>query len=543
MSRAALAGLAGSRLAAAAAVGITCIVTVILVVPMLASANWLPELWSRGWLLLCSAATARTVVLSIAVSVGCVVAGFSLSTRLNAVMPHSVLGRLLPILMLPALAGTTATSFLAKMIFVANPELLRVVADRPQWATMTVYIAALVWQYLPLCTYMFWLRHLSVAPRLRTFARSSSLTAAEAARDILWPSARNLAIVLALLISLSAAQDHAIGYHLLRASVGSGTALTSHALLELYQLLQAPAPGTATDVVLANSLLLAPLFLLTSGIAVVLTLASQRLILSVAPNIARRTNWAGRHRLLPIGWLAIVIVLAPIVLSFTFVPPQMHRDMTPVIGAAGLTLLGSLGTVALALFLGIALRLLLPRSLETLNGRTLWIAIALVALKSVPALAIALTLYSLMWRALSFGTPTMFTIWFTAHAFLHMPFLALFVLWIHHRLTAREIEFQTLAGATAVELLWHSFIASFKRDYILVAIFAWSFVWNESIINRLMSDRMPSLAASLSPLIGTRPDYHTGMLVVLLSLLVVTGALPLWSYITSRLGSIDGRVA
>jgi len=529
--------------AASSAVLIIGVAGLALILPMLASASLLPDLWNRGWLLFGSSAAGRTVVLSVGVSVGCVVAGFWLSIRLHAVAPRSILGRLLPILMLPALAGTTATSFLLKMTLVANPGILRVVADRPQWGTLTIYGASLAWQYLPLCIYMFWLRNLAVAPSVRTFAQSSSLTFAEAIRDILWPSARNLAIVLALLISLSAGQDHAIGYHLLRASTGSDTAMISHALLELYQLLQAPAPKAAADVILANSLLLAPLLLAMSGLSVALTLASQHMLIRAAPRVPRRTHGLANTRPALTGWLAVLIVLTPILWSLVSVPPQLHRDITPMMGAAAFTVIGSVGAFALAVLLGAALRLLLPRSLETLNGRALWVVIALVALKSIPALAIALMLYALLWPALSFGTPILFGVWLVAHAFVHLPFLALFVLWIHHRLTAREIEYQTLAGASTLELLRHSFLASFGLDYVLVAIFAWSFVWNESVINRLLSDRMPSLSASLAPLIGTRPDYHTGMLVVLLSLLVVTAAIPLWSFITSRLDPEGRRTA
>jgi hypothetical protein len=79
------------------------------------------------------------------------------------------------------------------------------------------------------------------------------------------------------------------------------------------------------------------------------------------------------------------------------------------------------------------------------------------------------------------------------------------------------------------------FILPFRIDYLLTFIIAFSLIWNESLVNNILSDIIPSFVTELNKAItGRAANYATGMSYLLVSISLALISVFLWNLIVTK---------
>jgi ABC-type tungstate transport system substrate-binding protein len=199
--------------------------------------------------------------------------------------------------------------------------------------------------------------------------------------------------------------------------------------------------------------------------------------------------------------------------------------------AAAAAVLASVISVSLA----VAARVTAPRLLRRFDGRSLWVFVLLFLLLAVPAICVGLCGYE--WTSLLSrnSAPQQVGVWLVGQTVLTQPLLVGFLLWTHFQVETRELEFQQASGLSLRELAGFSFMKRFRLQYLLVVVFAFSFVWNEDTLNRVLSDTIPSMTDRL----GSRVTGRGASSAEATSLVLFSAALSLlmiivWNSLLSR---------
>jgi len=92
-----------------------------------------------------------------------------------------------------------------------------------------------------------------------------------------------------------------------------------------------------------------------------------------------------------------------------------------------------------------------------------------------------------------------------------------------------------LHGLSKWEIAKTSFLQRFKAEYLLLFILAFSFIWNEGVVNNLFSDFIPSFAANLKMLItGRAADLQHAAAYLWMSIALSLISVVLWFSIVRR---------
>jgi ABC-type sugar transport system permease subunit len=484
----------------------------------------------------------RTLCISFSSALLGVMLGFWSAIALRRVEVQTFKGRLLAVLLLPIVVGDLAIGLVIKLQFMNSEWLRLLLADRPTALTLSLLIGIQVWQIGSLFTYLFWLRIRAIPKNLTDFGAASDISGMEFARDILWPNCRDQAVLLLLMGFLLSAQEFSKSQLILRVSVGTNTALVSHWLAQTYNSNISVGADLARKSGLHNSAALFLIFTIAGGI---FTLVASRIISGLVgitgafgksnnlrptrKAVARRAQF--RHRTGSRVLVAIVasLIIIPFARALVFAWPSFSQDWFGVAMAAGLAILGGTSAATLAVVMAFTLRVGFQRSLDHLGLATLMLLITLLSLQAIPPLAISLCGYAWFGHIVGEGKAEIFLAWLAGQMLLSLPWLGSFSIWVHSRVATRELEFQKLTGLNSIELARASFWDRFRLDYGFLLFFAWTLVWNESALNKAVSDSLPSLIDLLGPRIGARPDYAKGLGLVAISFFLGCIAVISWN--------------
>ncbi len=490
---------------------------------------------------------ARSLAVASGASVLCVAIGLVLAVVLREVPLGSRSGSALALLMLPVLVGDLVTGFAFKSVATEGDWFVALFGDRPPWAVLGTMVAMQIWQYGLLCTYLFWLRIVSIEQSLADFAEVSGLSRIEFVRDILWPRCSELAIVLLLMSFFAAAHETAKSWLVFKVSPGTGTSLVSHALWEQYQH-RVPVNarfaqhaslqdcGVAAIAILLGAVVLAgTVYAIATAVVHVMTRAT-------ATHAARRpdrpASTPARRRS---TWLVAAVVAAtigPIVAPAFVFPLSTSIEWVSTIKAAGMAGAGAAFAVFVAALFAFLLRLTSPAGFARFTWPATAVLFVIMALRSVPPLAFILSGYDLF-AHVSNSQAMLVGSWFVGQALLALPLLGAFGVWLHTQVTQRELEFQEGAGLSLRELAQASFLRRFRLDYAFLFLFAWSVVWNESTLNRVVSDSVPTFIDLLSRNLSARPDFSRAATLCLLSVCIGLATVTLW--LLAQSGSYRSR--
>jgi ABC-type tungstate transport system substrate-binding protein len=147
----------------------------------------------------------------------------------------------------------------------------------------------------------------------------------------------------------------------------------------------------------------------------------------------------------------------------------------------------------------------------------------------VPPIAIYLTGFQWM-KMIGYSSDMgLDLVWILGHVVLCVPLLTAFVAVTHFRTTNAELNYLESQRVSALKIGIDSFFRRYRIEYIFTFLVSFSLIWNEPIVNNLLSDFIPSFVSEMKMNIeGRGADYGKGINYMIISILIATISLLLW---------------
>jgi hypothetical protein len=475
-----------------------------------------------------NSAWARSLELALASTLINILLSLGIAILLKSIRINSFKGKLMALLLLPVLLGNVSVAFTGKLLFT---DAAMIQASASGKLLMLLFIQ--FWQYGTLYLYLFWLVIQSVSGNTVAYAGAIRLTSGEYARDVLLPACRNLAVLLFIVNFSFTFYDDAKASIIFKFSRGTDTELISQWLSRNY---------------LAGSLLDQQFSVQqTVGISLVVIISALLLLLLAGGAFILVYDWlsARRKPLLPlvvagdgrlIFYPQLLFVALPLLLALVDAFGRLAFDLRPLLFPLCLTMLAALIATVAAVILGALLRLGWKRVLYRFDRRSLLFFILFFSIELIPPLLLLLCGYQwLKWTGYA-GKGTVYVIWVAGHVLLSLPLLSSFLAVTHFRTLNRELEFFEAHHSGFTEVLKTGFIRRYPVDYILSFLIAFSLIWNESVINNILSDYVPSFVSNITMAIeGRAADFSRGVSYLLVSLFISLLSLIVWFSVLAKI--------
>ncbi len=481
----------------------------------------------------------RTLSFALVAASGEVVVGFALAQCLR--VKNVKLGQSMVLLLVPALIGSTAVGF----VFRNLPTHIQTLLQRSPVGTWAALLAVEVWQYTPMCVYMFWHRHRTIQPKVRAFATTSLLSQSETIRHVVWPHCRNLAFVLALFGFLQAAGEYSKTDQIFQASPATKTELMSHWIEQNHRVILKDFPSAARDLALAYSGLLMIAALVASIVGAFLITISMAVLVHAGAAVSSMVNRRLQGRPLRNGTLTLrrPRLVWPVILIMVALGPflQLPADLLgngssptrSMMADASALFVGALAPITAAALLvaiitisfGIVLRLMLPRHTAMFNSKSVPLLSSILTLHCVPAIGLAYC--ALYWfHAVYEQRLPMPLYWALAESVLGFSILGAFSLYVHFDLPQRDIDFCRSAGVTVREAARYVLLGRFRLSYCLVGLFAFTVVLNEDTISSVLSAFIDTPVAELQKkTTGPGANYPQAALMIIMIMALVSAGI------------------
>jgi hypothetical protein len=189
-----------------------------------------------------------------------------------------------------------------------------------------------------------------------------------------------------------------------------------------------------------------------------------------------------------------------------------------------------------AVVLGALLRLGWKRVMYRFDRRSLLFFILFFTVELIPPLLLLICGYQwLKWIDYT-RKNTIYIIWVVGHVLLSLPLLSSFLAVTHFRTLNRELDFFEAHQSGFAEVLKTGFIRRYPADYILSFLIAFSLIWNESVINNILSDYVPSFVSNITMAIeGRAADFSRGVSYLLVSIFISLLSLTVWFSILAKI--------
>ncbi len=446
---------------------------------------------------------------------------------------------LLPCLLVPVLIGPLSIGFLAKIAVLNAPVVSWLIGSRDQIPTLSFILVLYLFQYAPMCAYVFWLRARTLPCNVDDYARTARLAPIEFAADVFWPHCRSLCQVLFVFVFFLTATEFSLTDLSIRPSVGTSTALLSHWLAEEYRIWM-PAGGGLAAASLAAYGIAGALSLIVVGLlanfvfcATLDLIARGRRCLDLAGKLV--SGLEARKSILgpSVSLSAVVFCLFPLVLGYIVFPPRAFPGAGALVAAFFWSLPAALASVLVSISIAILLRV------SVKNGALLGFdtgSIYLLILNPLAMPTLIISTASFWW----FGGNGMVPLlgarsgWLVGQVLVGMPLLVGFCFWLHLRISDRELEYQRSTVLRPMELITTSFLDRLRPEYLLLLLFSWSLVWNDGVVNRGAASEILSLYSIISPKLSVRPDYQAAQFCLMFSLLAAAVMIAGWQRATAK---------
>jgi hypothetical protein len=442
---------------------------------------------------------------------------------------------------LPTLAGGIFWGFIAKIFVFRFAALAKFIAARSLGATVVFVLILYLLQYGTLAGYVLWIRARSIPDSAMAYARTARLSGAEIVADMFWPHCRSLVYALAFFIFLISSTESATIDLAIQPSLGSGTATLSHWLFEEYNIWFPASPSLAAAQVVIYGLLGATFLLACAVIFGFIFIFGidkvTQLFASVGHSAASMSSTTKRTEFLSdlLGFVSIITVLIPFVVSYFIFPPHMTSDASQLVTAAFWTLPVAIISFTLTATLALLIRIwTAAAAFRTATWRESLLYLLILHPLSLPSLIFSTAAFWWFGAIGALGGTAVTLSWAAGHLLRAMPLLLCFTFWTYSRVTVKELEFQKLVGTDFVQLVRVSFWDRFRVDFLLIFLFAWALAWNDAVINRAAAPEVTSLYVLISPKLSVRPDYQGAQFLLLASVAIGVAIVILWRNITYR---------
>jgi hypothetical protein len=440
---------------------------------------------------------------------------------------------------LPVTLGNIATAYVFKLILFNTPIFNSIIqgSNVEKFALLSFLQ---FWQYGILFTYLFWLNIQNIPKNKIDYAEAVQLSAAERIKDIILPSSRNLSILLLLIGFIFSFYEDAKNQFIFHASQGTKTELINHWLERTYQSMLVGNPDYAVLQIFKVSFLV---FLIAIAVFSLIGFLANALfkIYTSSKSISIKTNGeivAAKLKTTiskALAFSMLLFVFVPVFIAITRSSFSFTSQMTEMSSPLLLTLVAALAATILAVVFGISSRLAFPRILSDFNKNSALYLTLTFLLQLVPPICILLC--GFRWMAwLGYNTSLLiYLVWILGHTILSLPILGSFIIATHFRVGHNELQYLRGYEIPISSIIRFSFLKRFRAEYLLTLIISFSFIWNESVINIVLSDRIPSFASNLQMLfVGRAADYSKASGYLIVALILSLTSVMLWQYILHK---------
>lgn len=477
----------------------------------------------------------KSIIFSIVSSVCCVLFGFIFSQFISGIKFNSPKGRKLIVFLLPMTLGNLTIAFLFKQSLF-NTAFFSGIIKGGMYMQYLALLIIQIWQYGFLFIYLFWVNTSSLSQNKIEIAKAYHFSYWVKLRDIILPHSRNLIILLFLLGFVFSLYDDSKNQFLFKASQGTETELINHLLMRTYQSYLLINPQYASEAILQSSIVIIfyniVIFFLTLFCInyIILLPTKSKFFFKIKFINLPLTSLTNKFRSV-VPFLLVILVILPFFLTAWRTKISLHTDQDIFI-AVLMSGIAAITAGILSILFGISAKLAFPKILQDFNTRSTIFFLLLFALLLIPPICILISGFKWMaWLGYD-STLILLFIWILAHSFTSLPILASFIVVNHFRLSMNELDYLHATKVPLTTILSVSFLKRFQAEYILTIIFAFSFIWNESTINKIYSDKIPSYTSNLEMLItGRGADYSKAFGFVLISICLSCCCLALWNYI------------
>ncbi len=449
---------------------------------------------------------------------------------------RSKTGKLISFLIIPVMLGNVSVAFIGKILFSDSAFFQGSSFVKFESLTLIQF-----WQYGTLYVYLFWLNIQNIPKTTLDYAQATKMNLGERMRDIILPSCKNIAILLFILNFILSIYEDAKIQLIFKSSVGTHTELISQWLNRTYQSNSLINPQFAND----KTIQLGFMILILASIA---TVFSTFFFSSAYKGIIkfRRSLNLPNIRFLTSIYPVILLgfILLPLLYCIYSTVGNFNLEFAHLLRPLLFTLIASVIALIFSICIGILLRLGWKNTLSSFNNRSLFFFIFLFILQLVPPIGIYIT--GFQWLKIT-GYQSKWNlqlVWILGHVILTLPLLSSFISVSHFKTSNNEINYLESHKISLRQIIMDSFLRRYQAEYLLTFLIAFSLIWNESIVNNLLSDFIPSFVSEMKMNIeGRAADYAKGMNYLFVALGIALMAMWLWKLILRKSFNQTNEVA
>ncbi len=469
-----------------------------------------------------------------------VIFGFIGAITLKKISFFSFRGISLSILLVPFLLGNVSIAFLFK-ILLYQTSFFTTIINSHRIYHFILLICLQFWQFGLLFMYLFWLNFKNIPKEIEEYAYASKFGFFTKLKNIFLPYSRSLFILLFIISFVFSFYENAKSQFILKASQGINTELITNWLYRTYQSKLLVNPNYATNDTFSNSLFLIIFMLASLFIFITLFNFFIKKITTYQYNYSKQTTKSNSslyrkaflHKY--VHSLLILIIFVPILIVFLKIKIHFSKELFNLGFPFFITLIAAFVATVIAILFGISSRIAWKNRLNNFNNFSIAFFVFLYLLLLIPPLCILISGFK--WMAfLGYSSNFyIYLIWIIGHSILLLPLLGSFVLATHFKISNNEFSYFNSLMIKRIEITQYTFISRFKLEYLLTLIIAFSFIWNEAIINKVFSDRIPSFVSNLEMLfVGRGADYTSAFGYLIISFILVAMGITIWITIINK---------
>jgi ABC-type sugar transport system permease subunit len=467
--------------------------------------------------------------ISLAIFIGFSIFRYSIDQKLSP---------LVSIFLFPVLLGNTSIAFIFWNLFKTNGVLEMLSEYQSFWQNILLAFIH-CWQYSFLFAFLIWLNLQFIKKNVLQYSEVAKLSSFELIRDVLFPSCRNLITILSVISFTFAFYQDAFSKFIIRASLGNSTELVTGWLFRMYN------NALSIDVNFAFEKVIGPIII--TFILCTTIYFSNLLLLPKAINfISNGKNKSSKllyliplfnkKKVLVYVVVIIAIVLSPIISNIlsTYANGLSFKNdilttLIPVFIASSLS-------TTISIFISILLRFGFKSFMDSFNIKSNTLILIIFMLLLIPSILVYLAGYKLVGLFSMNNSLSVYFVWLSSHIMLIIPLLTSFLIATHFSVSNRELDFHVISKASILEIIKSSFLKRFWLQYLLTLIFAFSLIWNESNLNRIFSDIIPSFATNLEMAIkGRASNKAVAMAYYMISISIAFLGVNIWMIIMKNI--------
>lgn len=450
-----------------------------------------------------------------------------IALSINNIPLNSKKGSWIALLIIPIMLGNVSIAFIGKVIFSGSAFF-----QQDSFSKFVGLTVIQFWQYGTLFVYLFWLNMQNIPTSTLNYAHAVKMSFGEKLKDLLLPACRNLAILLFILNFILSVYEDAKIQIIFKSSVGTHTELISQWLNRTYQSNSLISSLFANEKAIHYSITILFLALtLTIISAFIFSVTYNKTIQQNTPFKTTKSKYVSQ--VVPL--ILIAFIFLPLLYTIFSTVRNFRFDFLYLITPFIFTFLATVLAVLFSVLLGITLRLGWKKTLSSFNNRSLAFFILLFILQLIPPIVIYLT--GFQWLKLT-GYQSLWNlqlVWVAGHIILVLPLIISFVSVFHFRTSNNELSYMEAHNFSLKQIFKDSFLRRYRAEYLFTFLIGFSLIWNESVINNLLSDFIPSFVSEMKMNIeGRATNYAKGMNYLFVALGIALTAVWIWRVIVAK---------